>query len=35
MTAAAESAASRNQAVLDITLQRLQPLIAKAVADAP
>lgn len=35
MTAAADAAASRNQAVLDITLQRLQPLIAKAVAGAP
>lgn len=35
MTAAADAAASRNQAVLDLTLQRLQPLIAKAVAGTP
>lgn len=34
MTAAANSAASRNQAVLDTTMQRLQPLIAKAVAGS-
>lgn len=33
MTRAAEAAASRNQAVLDITMQRLQPLLAKAVAS--
>jgi len=33
MTNAAESAASRNQAVLDTTMQRLQPLLAKAVAS--
>jgi 3-deoxy-D-manno-octulosonic-acid transferase len=32
MTRAAETAASRNQAVLDTTMQRLQPLLAKAVA---
>lgn len=32
MTQAAEAAASRNQAVLDTTMQRLQPLLAKAVA---
>lgn len=32
MRQAAEAAASRNQAVLDTTMQRLQPLIAKAVA---
>jgi hypothetical protein len=33
MNQAAEAAASRNQAVLDTTMQRLQPLLAKAVAD--
>ncbi|MEL0012113.1 MAG: 3-deoxy-D-manno-octulosonic acid transferase, partial [Alphaproteobacteria bacterium] len=32
MRQAAEGAAARNQAVLEITVQRLQPLIAKAVA---
>ena len=32
MTAAANAAASRNQAMLDTTMQHLQPLIAKAVA---
>lgn len=33
MTNAAQSAAARNQAVLDTTMQRLQPLLAKAVAS--
>jgi len=32
MRRAAEGAAARNQAVLETTVQRLQPLIAKAVA---
>ena len=35
MAAAAEAAASRNQEVLDKAIQRLQPLIAKAVAGNP
>ncbi len=34
MRAAAEAAAARNQAVLETSIQRLQPLIAKAVASA-
>jgi 3-deoxy-D-manno-octulosonic-acid transferase len=33
MTNAAQAAAARNQAVLDTTMQRLQPLLAKAVAS--